>query len=68
MGLTGQQAGKRPRERPGSYSKAVPPATPPSDLASGPGLVQAEASSCSHVWEGYEKKTLVGPNIKQELH
>lgn len=33
------------------------------DMVSGPGLGETEALPCYYMWEGYEKKNLVGPNI-----
>lgn len=62
MGLIEQQTGESHREKPWLLqpvcaATAAPRLhSPPADLASGPGLGEAEASSCSHMWEGYEKK------------
>lgn len=63
-GLIGQQTGEGHREKPWLLQPACAATaaplprlhSPPADLASGPGLGEAEASSCSHMWEGYEKK------------
>lgn len=42
-------------------SSPAPTSHTEADLASGPGLGEAEAVSCCHMWEGYEKKNPCWP-------